>query len=75
MVAGDHDGDDAGGLAGGNRFGRLGARRIDQAGQADEGQAAFQRGRIERVRQARQPFQRETQHTQALRGQLLGFVP
>ncbi len=74
MVAGDHHRDDAGGLARGDRFGRLGARRIDEAREADEGQAAFQCSASSGVRHRRQPLQREGQHAQALRGQLFGCV-
>jgi hypothetical protein len=41
MVAGDHHRADAGGLASGDRRLHLGPRRVDDAGEADKGEAIF----------------------------------
>ena len=85
VVAGDHDGLEAGAVRHANRFHRLRARRVDHAQQADEGELLLERfgrrvvgHRVERAAGDAEHAQRVARHVAVLVEHftaLLGFEP
>ena len=75
VVAGNHDGDDAGRLAFGHGLPDFGAGRVNQAGKTEEGQARFHRGGRHVGGQGGQHLGRVGQHPVALRGQDINAPP
>jgi len=75
VVAGNHDGDDAGRLAFGHGLPDFGTGRINQAGKTEKGQARFHRGGRHVGGQGGQHLGRVGQHPVALRGQGIDALP